>query len=102
MIVVVVMPRLSVKQIRQINFYDLFLTYLFGYDLHDVLQWYFFYRAIAKHRYMISRSFLSKSNMRVDILSSFVNDRFRLFARMTRFNFRNIVNLIKNDEVFQN
>lgn len=86
----------------QKELYDLFLAYLFGCDLLDVMQWYFFYRVIADHRYMSSRSFIAKSNMRIDILSIFVDDRFRLFARMTRFSFRKIVNLIKDDEIFQN
>ena len=52
--------------------------------------------------YMISRSFNLKSNMKSNILFIFVEDRFRIFARMIKFSFRHIVNLIKNDEVFHN
>ena len=86
----------------QKKLYDLFLAYLSECDLLDAMQWYFFYRAIANHRYMSSRSFIPKSNMRMDILPNFVDDRFRLFAKMTRFSFRKVVNLIKDDEMFQN
>jgi hypothetical protein len=55
-----------------------------------------------QQRYVVSRSFVFKSNMRENILFTFMNERFRTFVRMIRFSFRHIVNLIENDEMFQN
>ena len=93
---------LSLKLTIQKKLYDLFFVYLINHDINDFFQWYIFYRTIVEQRYMISRFFVFKSNMKSNIFFIFVEDRFRIFARMIKFNFRHIINLIKNDNVFQN
>ena len=96
------MSRFSLKQVTQRELFDLFLVYLSDYDFNEAIQWYILHEALLQQRYITSRFLIRKSNMRVEILSTLLNNRFWLFARMSRFSFRQIVDLIKDNEVFQN
>jgi hypothetical protein len=96
------MSRISLKRVIQSDLYDLFIAHLVDDDLNEAIQWYILHQALKQQRYAVSRFIVFKSNMRENILLIFMTERFRAFVRMNKSSFRHIINLIADDEIFQN